>query len=150
MANDSIWKRLISSLDPRHYNIERWSYTLHRITGVVLILFLIAHMVEIFHISLGPESWAATLALLGRLGPLENIGLWIIAGCVFYHGANGLRLLLNQVFGLLLGKPRMPVYPYTPTSLGKNQRIAIWTITAVVSGIWIWAGLYILAGLGIV
>ncbi|MGC8568784.1 MAG: succinate dehydrogenase [Nitrososphaeria archaeon] len=141
---------LLRSLWPHGFNVERYTYTLHRITGVILALYLIAHVFEIFHVALGPAAWQQTLQELSSLGIFEKIGLWIIAGSALYHGANGLRLILNEAFGMLLGKPVLPEYPYTPTSLSRNQKIAIYTLTAIVVILWIWAGLYLLEGLGIV
>ena len=141
---------LISSLNPFGYNVERWSYVLHRVTGVVLIGYLMAHIFETFELSMGNTAWSNTMNVLHSLGPLELVGLWIVAGSALYHGANGIRLILNEMFGKLMGRPILPVYPYSPTSLGKNQRIAVWTITGVVLVLWVWAGLYLLAGLGVV
>ncbi len=141
---------LLRSLWPYNFNVERYTYTLHRITGVILILYLMAHVFEIYHVALGPAAWEQTMALLGSLGIWEKIGLWIIAGSALYHGANGFRLILNEVFGMLLGKPVLPEYPYTPTSLSRNQKIAIYLIVFVVEALWIWAGIYLLWGLGII
>ncbi len=141
---------LISSLNPFGYNVERWSYALHRVTGVVLIGYLMAHIFETFELSMGSTAWTNTMNALHSLGPLELVGLWIVAGSALYHGANGIRLMLNEMFGKLMGMPILPVYPYSPTSLGRNQKIAVWTITGVVLLLWVWAGLYLLAGLGVV
>ncbi len=141
---------LIRSLMPFGFNIERWSYAIHRLTGVVLVGYLMAHIFETFQLGAGSAAWANTMAALHSLGPLEMVGLWIVAGCALYHGGNGIRLILNEMFGKLMGKPILPVYPYSPTSLGKNQRIAVWTITIIVLALWVWAGLYLLAGLGII
>jgi len=143
---------LISSLNPFGYNVERWSYALHRVTGVVLIGYLMAHIFETFELSVGTmgTAWTNTMNALHSLGSLELVGLWIVAGSALYHGANGIRLILNEMFGKLMGRPILPVYPYSPTSLGRNQRIAVWTITGVVLVLWVWAGLYLLAGLGVV
>ncbi len=146
---------LIRSLNPKGFNLERYTYMLHRITGVILALYLIAHIFEIYHVGLAvlnnnPQIWYSTLAELSSLGILEQIGLWIVAGSALYHGANGLRLILNEVFGMLLGKPVLPEYPYSPTSLSRPQKAAVYIITAVVVALWIWAGLYLLAGLGVI
>jgi succinate dehydrogenase / fumarate reductase cytochrome b subunit len=140
---------LLQSLNPLGFNVERWSYTIHRVTGVVLVGYLMAHIFETFQLTAGSTAWANTMAALHSLGPLEMVGLWLVAGSALYHGANGIRLILNEVFGKFMGKPILPVYPYSPTSLGRNQRIAVWTITAVVILLWVWAGLYLLAGLGV-
>ncbi len=141
---------LLSSLNPLRFNVERWSYTLHRVTGVIIVGYLMAHIFETFQLGAGSAAWANTMNALHSLGPLEMIGLWIVAGSALYHGANGIRLILNEMFGKLMGKPILPVYPYSPTSLGRSQRVAIWTITVVVLALWVWAGLYLLAGLGVV
>ena len=140
----------VSSLNPAHYNIERWSYSVHRITGIIIVGYLMAHIFETFQLSGGSASWANTMAALHSLGPLEMVGLWIIAGLTLYHGGNGIRLLLNEAFGKFMGKPILPVFPCSPTSLGRGQRIAVWTITAAVLVLWVWAGLYLLAGLGVI
>lgn len=153
MKKDPRYKSgLLSSLNPFGYNVERWSYALHRVTGVVLIGYLMAHIFETFELSVGTmgTAWTNTTSALHSLGPLELVGLWIVAGSALYHGANGIRLILNEMFGKLMGKPILPVYPYSPTSLGRNQRIVVWTITGVVLVLWVWAGLYLLAGLGVV
>jgi len=141
---------LVSSLNPSGYNLERWSYTVHRITGVILVGYLMAHIFETFQLTGGALAWANTMSTLHSLGPMEMVGLWLVAGSALYHGGNGIRLILNEVFGLFMGKPILPVYPYSPTSLGKSQKFAVWIITAFVLALWVWAGLYLLAGLGVI
>lgn len=148
--NQRFGSGLIASLDPRGYNIERWGYAVHRATGVILVGYLMAHIFETFQLTGGAGAWANTMNALHSLGPLEMVGLWIVAGSALYHGGNGIRLILNEAFGVFMGKPILPVYPYSPTSLGKNQRIAVWTITAAVLALWVWAGAYLLAGLGVI
>jgi len=151
MKRDQRFKSgLVSSLNPTWYNLERWSYTVHRVTGVILVGYLMAHIFETFQLGAGSTSWANTMATLHSLGPLELVGLWVVAGSALYHGGNGIRLLLNEVFGKFMGKPILPVYPFSPTSLGKNQKIAVWAITGVVLAIWVWAGAYLLAGVGVI
>lgn len=151
MTKDSRFKSgLISSLIPFGFNAERWSYVLHRFTGVILIGYLAAHLFETFQLSRGFAAWSNTMASLHSLGPLEMVGLWLVAGSALYHGANGFRLVLNEAFGMLMGKPIMPVYPYSPTSLGRGQKVTVWAITVIVLVLWLWAGLYLLAGLGVV
>jgi succinate dehydrogenase / fumarate reductase cytochrome b subunit len=141
---------LVSSLNPIGFNLERWSYAVHRATGIIMVGYLMAHIFETFQLSGGSGAWANTMAALHSLGPMEMVGLWIVAGSALYHGGNGIRLILNEAFGLFMGKPILPVYPYSPTSLGRNQKIAVWTITAAVLALWVWAGLYLLAGLGVI
>jgi succinate dehydrogenase cytochrome b556 subunit len=151
MRKDSRYKvGLLRSLNPLGLNVERWGYMLHRVTGVVLIGYLAAHLYETYQLTIGQTAWTNTMNELHSLGPLELIGLWVVAGSALYHGANGIRLILNEMFGRLIGKPTMPVYPYSPTSLGRNQKLAVWITTIAVLVLWVWAGLYLLAGLGVV
>jgi succinate dehydrogenase / fumarate reductase, cytochrome b subunit len=141
---------LVSSLNPARYNLERWSYTIHRVTGVILVGYLMAHIFETFQLGAGSTAWANTMAALHSLGPIELVGLWVVAGSALYHGGNGIRLVLNEAFGKFMGKPILPVYPFSPTSLGKNQKIAVWAVTGAVLAIWVWAGAYLLAGVGVI
>ena len=151
MKRDSRFRSgLLSSLNPLGYNVERWSYALHRATGIILVGYLMAHIFETFQLGGGAGAWANTMNALHSLGPLEMVGLWIVAGSAFYHGGNGIRLILNEAFGKFMGKPILPVYPYSPTSLGRNQKVAVWTITLVVLALWVWAGAYLLEGLGVI
>ena len=151
MKRDQRFKSgIVSSLNPVGFNLERWSYTVHRITGVILVGYLMAHIFETFQLGAGSTAWANTMAALHSLGPLEMVGLWIVAGSALYHGGNGIRLVLNETLGRFMGTPILPVYPYSPTSLGKNQKIAVWAITLAVLALWVWAGVYLLAGIGVI
>jgi succinate dehydrogenase/fumarate reductase cytochrome b subunit len=47
----------------------------------------------------------------------------VIAGLIF-HGLNGIRLILHE-YGILLGKPKQPVYPYRPALKGRWPRTVI-------------------------
>lgn len=69
----------------RAYTIERWLYAFHRITGVLIVLWIMAHL---YNVGWHPGLWWD--ALLGIV--------------VTYHISNGIRLILAEL-GLAIGKP---------------------------------------------
>lgn len=93
-----------------NYKAERYLYFLHRITGLAIILFGIAHLIEttVFRIQ-GESIWEATTSFLRN--PVSEVGLYLVAVAFTYHALNGLRLILQE-FGFTLGRPRRPIYPF--------------------------------------
>ncbi len=69
----------------KEYSLERTLYILHRITGLGIVAFLLAHF---FNVGWHPGSWGDVI--LGIL--------------VTFHVANGIRLILVEL-GLAVGKP---------------------------------------------
>ncbi len=119
-------------LIPLKYGIERWSFTLQRVSGVALTLYFIAHVIETGNVVGGANVWSIppyeyaekvwneTKSFLAN--PLFDAGLAVLAFLIFFHTINGVRLFLTH-FGITLGKPRRPEYPYKPASMSKAQRV---------------------------
>lgn len=91
------------------YNMERYLYLLHRITGIGLVIYLIMHIFVTGSRMYGSEAYLSAHEVVSN--PAFDIGLFIVMAGLIFHGVNGLRLILNE-FGLLLGKPERPIYPY--------------------------------------
>ncbi len=72
--------------------IGQWSYLLHRITGVGVLLFLFTHILDTALILLGP-TWYNRIIALYRMPifGLMEIGLF---AAVLYHALNGVRIIL--------------------------------------------------------
>ena len=72
--------------------IGQWSWALHRITGVAVLLFLFTHILDTALIILGPDLYNRIIVLyrLPLFGVME-IGLF---AAVLYHALNGLRVIL--------------------------------------------------------
>jgi len=68
------------------------SWALHRITGLGVLLFLLLHIVDIFLVGYGPEVFDELLFLYRH--PVFRIGEIILVGAVYYHAANGVRIIL--------------------------------------------------------
>ena len=107
------------------YGIERYLYTLQRITGLGVLLYLPMHIYVTGH-KLDEASWSWIMNLVYRLGPYGEF--LVFAGAVF-HGLNGIRLLFTE-FGAMLAKPARPVYPFTNAAL--KQRPAIYVMFLLV------------------
>ena len=72
--------------------IGQFSWILHRVTGVAVLLFLFVHILDTSLILLGPEWYNKLIALYRHpLFGLMEIGLF---AAVLYHALNGVRILL--------------------------------------------------------
>ena len=99
----------IGLLTNLRYNLERYFYILHRITGVGLVAYLILHIFVTGTRLYGEEAYEFTHTITAN--PIADIGLFIVMAGLIFHGVNGIRLIINEL-GLLLGKPKRPEYPY--------------------------------------
>ena len=69
-----------------------WSWLLHRITGLGVLVFLLVHIVDISLLGFGPTVYNEAIALFGT-PVVRVISLGLIAA-VFYHAFNGVRIIL--------------------------------------------------------
>ena len=78
----------------------QWSWLLHRITGVAVILFLFAHVVDTAVIGWGPEAYdRVTAAYKNPVVHVLELGLVL---SVLYHSINGVRITLIDFFPSLV------------------------------------------------
>jgi succinate dehydrogenase / fumarate reductase, cytochrome b subunit len=68
------------------------SWALHRISGLGVLAFLLLHIVDIFLVGYGPGPFDDLLFLYRN--PIFRIGEIILVGAVYYHAANGIRIIL--------------------------------------------------------
>jgi succinate dehydrogenase / fumarate reductase cytochrome b subunit len=79
----------------------QWSWLFHRVTGVAIILFLFAHVVDTAVIGWGPEAYnRVTAAYKNPLVHVLELGL---VTAVIYHSLNGLKITLIDLFPSLAG-----------------------------------------------
>jgi succinate dehydrogenase / fumarate reductase cytochrome b subunit len=122
---------------------ERLAFVLHRVTGVIIILYLLAHVVVTnTPARAGWESWDQLMEQFGT-NIWNQIGEFIVAGSVLFHGMNGIRLLLAEFFGVCIGKPEKPKPPYIPPTYKACQRQLLYLIFALWPVLWVFAGLLI-------
>ena len=70
----------------------QWSWLLHRITGLGVLLFLLVHIVDITLIGFGPTVYNDAIAIFST-GIIRVISLALIASLLF-HAFNGIRIIL--------------------------------------------------------
>lgn len=69
-----------------------WSWLLHRITGLGILLFLLIHIVDISLLNFGPDVYNEGIALFGT--PIVRLLSLALIAAVFYHAFNGTRVML--------------------------------------------------------
>ena len=69
-----------------------WSWLLHRITGLGVLLFLLVHIVDITLIGFGPKVYNDSIAIFS-LPFVRVVSLALIAS-VLYHAFNGVRIII--------------------------------------------------------
>jgi succinate dehydrogenase / fumarate reductase cytochrome b subunit len=69
-----------------------WSWLLHRITGLGLLLFLFIHIVDVSILLFGPTLYDQSVVLFDSW-IVRLLSLSLIAA-VFYHALNGVRIVL--------------------------------------------------------
>ncbi|HLG63224.1 MAG TPA: succinate dehydrogenase, cytochrome b556 subunit [Ktedonosporobacter sp.] len=69
-----------------------WSWLLHRVTGLGLLLFLFIHIVDVSLLGFGPQVYDNGILLFDSfIVRLLSLALF---GAVFLHGFNGIRIML--------------------------------------------------------
>lgn len=72
--------------------VGQWSFILHRVTGVGVLLFLCLHILDTSLIVLGPGPYNHIIALY-RLPFFRVMEVGLFAS-VLFHALNGLRIIL--------------------------------------------------------
>ncbi len=103
------------------WGIERYVYTLHRITGLGILAYFLMHIVVTSSIALGRATWEWWMNLFSA-APFK-VGEFLVLAAFAFHGLNGLRLILVEL-GWAVGKPEEPVYPYR-TSLNVQRPLLV-------------------------
>ena len=123
------------------WGLERYLYTLHRLTGLGLLLYFLLHIFVTSARAFGSDAWATSMgAVSGAPGTARGlfftVGEFLVFSAFAFHATNGVRLVLVEL-GWAIGNPIEPVYPYR-TSVHEQRPLAL--------GIMVVAGLLVLAG----
>jgi succinate dehydrogenase / fumarate reductase cytochrome b subunit len=97
-----LWSRIAEGL---RYGggIGQWSWLLHRVTGLGILLYLFAHITDTFFVVINPAWYDHTMHLYG--GEISGHYFWPVRwafrigelgliACVLFHSLNGLRVIL--------------------------------------------------------
>jgi succinate dehydrogenase / fumarate reductase cytochrome b subunit len=131
-------------LNPLHYNLERWAYLFQRVTGVVILLYVLGHLGDTSFFVGGPfgggpnqTSWLGDLSITENL--IGHTILMLAVLVVVFHGINGIRLILSE-YGIIFEKPSEIEYPYRPKGLRALQRHLIWVAIVLAIAAALWSG----------
>jgi succinate dehydrogenase / fumarate reductase cytochrome b subunit len=112
------------------YGIERYAFTLHRLTGLAILAYFLLHILVGSTRALGQEKWEAVMGFLSS--PVFKYGEFLVYVAFAYHALNGVRLVMTEL-GFFLGVPRQPLFPYSHSI--KRQRplfVVVMIVAAVV------------------
>ncbi|MBN1503468.1 MAG: succinate dehydrogenase, cytochrome b556 subunit [Candidatus Eisenbacteria bacterium] len=121
---------LMGWLSGGRYGVERYAYTLHRLTGLAILAYFILHIFVTSARVLGEEAWNTVMGFLNS--PAFKVGEFLVYLAFAYHALNGIRLVLTEL-GFFLGTPCQPVFPYSNSV--KRQRpvlVVVMIVAAVV------------------
>jgi len=107
------------------YSLQRYAYTFQRLTGIGIILYLLAHIYVTGFKTGGTQVWDSAMATVHH--PLLHFGEFLVMLAIVIHALNGFRLILVE-FGLVVGKPIKNVYPYE-TCLDRHR--AFFTVIVI-------------------
>lgn len=68
------------------------AYIFHRVSGVAIVFFLFAHIVENFMLLQGPDAYNSTIANFHTW--YARIGEFALIAAVVYHALNGIRIII--------------------------------------------------------
>ena len=70
----------------------QWTWILHRITGVGVLLFLFAHIVDTALVAWGPDAYNRVVGVYHH--PIVQIMELGLVGAVIFHALNGMRIMI--------------------------------------------------------
>jgi succinate dehydrogenase / fumarate reductase cytochrome b subunit len=73
-------------------HVGMWSWILHRVTGVGIFFFLLAHIVDTAFLGWGPELYNKAVAFYHL--PVMRVGEVILGACILFHALNGIRIII--------------------------------------------------------
>lgn len=81
-------------------NEGQWSWLAHRVTGVAIILFLFAHVIDTAVVGWGPEAYDRVASVYHN--PIVRLLELGLVAAVLYHAINGTKILLIDFFPSLV------------------------------------------------
>ncbi len=122
------------------WGVERYLYTLHRLTGLGILAYFLLHIVVTSSRALGPDQWANAMAAVH--GTVFKVGEFLVFAAFAFHAFNGLRLVLVEL-GVLTGKAEEPVYPYRSSlNVQRPFMVVMMILAAVMLALGAWQFLF--------
>ena len=77
-----------------------WTWILHRVTGLGILLFLIVHVADTATVAYWPDFYDETLELYKS--PLFRFAEVVIFFSVLYHALNGMRIIVQDFWPIAM------------------------------------------------
>ncbi|HSJ98271.1 MAG TPA: hypothetical protein VLC53_14440 [Myxococcota bacterium] len=109
----------------RIYSVRNWTFILHRVTGIALLVYFVAHVMTISTALVGgPQAFSAVMGALAH--PAFRAVELAILGCIVFHGLNGLHIIAAERGWL---RPRGDAYARATVA----ATLGVWTLAAAVA-----------------
>ena len=118
------------------WGIERYLYTLHRLTGLGVLLYFILHIFVTSSRVFSEKAWETWMGVFSS--PVFKIGEFLVYVAFTYHAINGIRLILIEL-GFSVGRAEEPIYPYK-SSLNVQRPLMV--VAMIIAAVLIAAGGY--------
>ena len=115
------------------WGIERYLYTLHRVTGLGLLAYFLMHILVTTSRAFGEDTWRWAMGAVS--GPVFKVGEYLVFLAFAFHAVNGVRLVLVEL-GVGIGRPIEPIYPYrTSVDVQRPLAVAVLVVAAVLAAL---------------
>ncbi len=74
-----------------------WSWVGHRITGVLIFVFLLTHVLDTSLVRVSPEAYDAVIGTYKN--PVVALGEAGLVAAILFHAFNGIRIMLVDFWG---------------------------------------------------
>jgi succinate dehydrogenase cytochrome b subunit len=68
-----------------------WSWVAHRVSGMLIFLFLFAHVLDTALVRVSPDAYNSVMSTYKN--PIVGLGEAGLVGAVIFHALNGLRVI---------------------------------------------------------
>lgn len=111
------------------YGMDRYAYTLHRLTGLGILAYFIMHIFVTGQRLQGEAHWESTMTFFGS--SFFKAGEFLVVLAFAFHAINGIRLILVEL-GWMIGKPGTPSFPYSYSTLRHRPVFVVAMVIAAV------------------
>jgi len=117
------------------YGIERYLYSLHRLTGLGILFYFVLHILVNLSRVFGQAQWEHFMGTFES--PVFKLGEYAVFAAFGFHALNGIRLVLIELgFPFAIGVAEEPVYPYSSSlNVQRPLAVAVLVLAVVVAAI---------------
>lgn len=120
---------IIGWLAGGRWGVERYLYTLHRLTGLGILFYFTLHIFVTSSRVFGMDAWEKWMGFFKT--PVFKIGEFLIFAAFAFHAVNGIRLILIEL-GFAVGKAEEPIYPYKSSLNVQRPLMVVLMIFAII------------------